>query len=68
MFKTNFTGKSKISGVTKNLGDTAPECPPWLRAWVAGKPIGTPLWLKDDLVKTSTWTYSGKSRAARKNQ
>jgi len=32
MFKTSFSGTTKYEGHKKSSGDTAPECPPWLRA------------------------------------
>jgi len=31
--KQIFLGAAKFEGHKKNLGGTAPECPPWLRAW-----------------------------------
>jgi len=33
MLKQIFLGTTKFVGEQKNLGGTAPECPPWLRAW-----------------------------------
>jgi len=38
MFDTNFSEHNKIWGHKKDLGVTAPECPPCLQAWAAPSP------------------------------
>jgi len=34
-FKDIFLGTRKFGWHKRNLGGTAPQCPPWLRAWYA---------------------------------
>jgi len=43
MFETNFSEHNKIWGHKKDLGETAPECPPYLRAWAEPSPESLPL-------------------------
>jgi len=52
MFKTNFSGRNKIWGVTKYLTDIAPEIPPWLQAWsVGGRIVSVLAFLTDASAK-----------------
>jgi len=33
-WNNKYSGKDRIWGGTKILGGNAPECPPWLHAWL----------------------------------
>jgi len=44
MFDTNFSEHNKIWGHKKDLGVTAPECPPCLQAWAAPSPESLAIW------------------------
>jgi len=43
MLETNFSEHNKILGHKKDLGETAPECPPYLRACAEPSPESLPL-------------------------